>query len=681
MYDTRLVTAAQQGDELAFAALFDRNVDAVHDLCWALTGDRDEAARIVGDVFTLVARHLGELTDASQLRPWLLAIARDRVLSEDQAGTLHTAWGARPEQPLSGGVPLGGSDLRWWTREAASVLALADQVVIELAFRYDLDADQLAAAIGVSADDLPQVLDQVEQEADLVLGALVLARQGQRDCPDLADLLEGWDGVPTVEVAESVDLHARTCGRCVRRLSVAHPLELLGSAPPVPPSPELRAIVLEQAGAELPHPPAESSSRRGRGAATVVDAGAAFAAENVAADVVPAGSVAGPDAGPATEAMPGVGGAGAGAAGGAALAGAGAGTGAGTGPGGTGAVGRTGGGTDAAGAGGSAGEGAGAAEAGGGAAGTAVVGAGVAGAAGGLAAAGGRGPGGGATTGGVTRVGGAGGGGGVAGGGGPGSLGPGSRGPGGRSSLELRLRERPWVALAAVGTAIVILVVAVVLLISRGGSSPTRVVAAPTTNPPTTVPPTTTATTLASQPTLLPLDTSTTTSTTAPKPTTTSTTAAPVGQLALNATSVTLGSSATAAQVVLTDTGKGPSAWTASSTVPWLTVSPGSGTLAAGAAVTVTLTLDRAAAPTGAFSVQVQFTQTGTPPVSITVVGSNTSTSTTSSSTTSTTAPGSTTTQPGGSTTKPPTTTTLPSGTTSQPPTATTLPKSTSTTA
>ena len=83
MYDTKLVIAAQEGDEAAFAALFDRNVDAVYDLCWALTGDAAEACRMVEDAFVLAARHIDEITDASQVRPWLLAIARDRALTED----------------------------------------------------------------------------------------------------------------------------------------------------------------------------------------------------------------------------------------------------------------------------------------------------------------------------------------------------------------------------------------------------------------------------------------------------------------------------------------------------------------------------------------------------------------------------------------------------------------------
>src|SRR5579872_6288949 len=120
MYDTRLVIAAQEGDEAAFAALFDRNVDAVYDLAWALTGDEGEASRLTEEAFSLAARHIDDITDASQVRPWLLAILRDRALAEDEAGTLESGWGRhRDDAPgAAGEEPLGTVELRRWVREA-----------------------------------------------------------------------------------------------------------------------------------------------------------------------------------------------------------------------------------------------------------------------------------------------------------------------------------------------------------------------------------------------------------------------------------------------------------------------------------------------------------------------------------------------------------------------------------
>jgi len=260
MYDTRLVIAAQEGDDAAFAALYDRNAEALYDFCWALTGDDAEATRMVEDAFVLAARHIDEITDASQVRPWLLAIARDRALAEDEAGTLHTAWGMRPAIGDADAV-LGNGDLRRWTREAAATLALADQAVLELTTRHELEGDQLAAAIGCEPSQVETVVEQVDHEADEVLGSLVVARQGRRDCTELAALLAGWDGAPSVDVAERVGAHAATCERCAGRRQVAEPLRLVAGAPPVALPGSLRSSVLDRVAPEV----AAAAARRAAG--------------------------------------------------------------------------------------------------------------------------------------------------------------------------------------------------------------------------------------------------------------------------------------------------------------------------------------------------------------------------------------------------------------------------------
>lgn len=254
MYDEKLVRAAQQGDEAAFAAVYDRAADAVYDLSWALIGDAEEAGRIVEDTFVLAARHLQDLSDASQVRAWLLAIARDRILNEDEQGTLRSGWGAGPqtgEGSADGDEPLGTVALRTWTAAAAAVLALTDQAVLELHLRHHLDDEQLAAAIGCSTAELPSVIQRVDAEAEHVLGALVVARQARRDCPQLLDELRGWDGTPTAGVADLVDTHAAGCERCGRRRSLVSPLELVAAAPLAVAPAALRTQVLDLAAPEL----------------------------------------------------------------------------------------------------------------------------------------------------------------------------------------------------------------------------------------------------------------------------------------------------------------------------------------------------------------------------------------------------------------------------------------------
>ncbi|GAC1588524.1 MAG: hypothetical protein NVS3B21_04370 [Acidimicrobiales bacterium] len=298
MYDTKLVRAAQDGDEAAFAAIYDRSADAVYDFCWSLIGDVDEAARIVEETMVLAARHLGELSDPSQVRAWLLAIARDRILSEDDQGTLRAGWGLHPPvaadgtPPVSPEEPLGTVALRKWTADAAAVLALTDQAVLELQLRHELDPGQLAAAIGCSIHQLDGVTERVDQEAEHVLGALVVARQARRDCPELSGILNGWDGTPTAEIADAVDTHATTCDRCGRRRALADPLELVKAAAVVPAPGALRARVIDAVAPELGghRTSVTTATVAGLGLAGAVVAGGASAAGATA--LVPTASAA-----------------------------------------------------------------------------------------------------------------------------------------------------------------------------------------------------------------------------------------------------------------------------------------------------------------------------------------------------------------------------------------------------
>ena len=49
--DAELVRAATAGDRGAFAAIYDRYADRLHDFCWSVLRDRDEAADATQDAF------------------------------------------------------------------------------------------------------------------------------------------------------------------------------------------------------------------------------------------------------------------------------------------------------------------------------------------------------------------------------------------------------------------------------------------------------------------------------------------------------------------------------------------------------------------------------------------------------------------------------------------------------
>jgi len=58
--DAELVAAAAAGDRGAFAAIYDRYADRLHDFCWSLLRDRDEAADATQDAFLVAAERLGQ---------------------------------------------------------------------------------------------------------------------------------------------------------------------------------------------------------------------------------------------------------------------------------------------------------------------------------------------------------------------------------------------------------------------------------------------------------------------------------------------------------------------------------------------------------------------------------------------------------------------------------------------
>src|SRR6478672_7629788 len=78
--DAELAVAATAGDRAAFALIYDRYADKLHDFCVGMLRDRDSAADCVQDAFCTAATKLPELREPDKLRPWLYAVARNEAL-------------------------------------------------------------------------------------------------------------------------------------------------------------------------------------------------------------------------------------------------------------------------------------------------------------------------------------------------------------------------------------------------------------------------------------------------------------------------------------------------------------------------------------------------------------------------------------------------------------------------
>jgi RNA polymerase sigma factor (sigma-70 family) len=285
MDDAALVLAARAGDREALAAIYDRYADRLHDYCWSILRDRDEAADAFHDAFLAAAQRLDQLRDPSKLRPWLYAIARHEAL--------RRATSRRPVEELDDMTADGGPEVDEPARQedavrivwaAAAGLAPRDRALLDLNLRQGLEGQDLADAMGVEVGHSYVLLSRLRDQVERSLGALLVARYGRRDCPDLARILEGWDGRFSPLIRKRVARHADECPTCgERRRTLASPAALLGVVPLVPAPAQLKDRILGDVQLVAAHSwPADSEGfpptafPRSRSRRVVVAAGAAL---------------------------------------------------------------------------------------------------------------------------------------------------------------------------------------------------------------------------------------------------------------------------------------------------------------------------------------------------------------------------------------------------------------------
>lgn len=248
--DAELVAAVLAGDRAGFAALYDRYADRLHDFCWSLLRDPDEAADATQDTFLIAAERLGQLRDPERVRPWLYAIARSQALRRLRARrridreaevTDYATADAGPERAAE------QAELRTLVWDAAAGLADRDRALLDLHLRQGLEGAELGAAMGVSAGHAAVLLHRLRGQVERSLGALLVARLGSDDCDDLRALLAGWDGRFSPLLRKRVARHVDDCAVCdERRQRMVSPWALLSTVPMVGAPPSLRPRVLEQ---------------------------------------------------------------------------------------------------------------------------------------------------------------------------------------------------------------------------------------------------------------------------------------------------------------------------------------------------------------------------------------------------------------------------------------------------
>ncbi len=237
MRDSEVVAAIVAGDPAGLAEAYDRYATPLYSFCRTMLREPADAADAVQDTFVIAAPRLSGLRDPDRLRSWLYAVARNECLRRLRRGGLHASLEEAPEltdEAADVAADVERSDLRALVRDALDGVALAEREVLELQLNQGLSGGEVASVLGISRNHAHALMSRARGQLETALGALVVARTGRLDCPDLDALLQDWDGRLTVLLRKRVNRHVQRCLVCSgRRRREMTPEMLLGLALPL----------------------------------------------------------------------------------------------------------------------------------------------------------------------------------------------------------------------------------------------------------------------------------------------------------------------------------------------------------------------------------------------------------------------------------------------------------------
>ena len=250
--DADLVRGSVAGDRTAFAQIYDRYADRLHDFCTRMLRDRDGAADCVQEAFCVAATRLPELREPEKLRPWLYAIVRNEALARLRERRRETPFDEMPDIESHDPSPdnmAARTELADLISKATDGLSDRDREVFDLAFHHGLSGPELAHALEISHTNANKIVLRLRRTIERSLGALLLSRRAgsaRGGCTQLGEILAGWDGQLTVLMRKRISRHVESCPPCEdeqRRL--VNPAALLGTTPIFIPAPDwLRETIL-----------------------------------------------------------------------------------------------------------------------------------------------------------------------------------------------------------------------------------------------------------------------------------------------------------------------------------------------------------------------------------------------------------------------------------------------------
>jgi DNA-directed RNA polymerase specialized sigma24 family protein len=240
MDDREIVSAMKAGALPTLAGLggaYDRYAAPLFDYCYGILGDREDAASATRDAFLREITEFRGIRKPRLMRAQLYAAARDECRRRQQS--VPTASRRRPpagdqQANLCELISSAFAGLNGLEREAA-----------ELMFNHGLSDSDLAIVLGVSRHRASALATRAQGYLEATLAIPIVAHICLRTCPDLRELLPGWDGRLEDETRALVESHIEQCEICMStRYQAFQPAIAYALEAPFPPPASLRREVI-----------------------------------------------------------------------------------------------------------------------------------------------------------------------------------------------------------------------------------------------------------------------------------------------------------------------------------------------------------------------------------------------------------------------------------------------------
>jgi RNA polymerase sigma-70 factor, ECF subfamily len=185
--DEALIEAIAQDDRSAMALLYGRHNVRVYRFILRMTGDATLAEDLVSEVFLEVWRHADEFQARSQVSTWLLAIARNKLLSAlrrhcDQQ--LDDQVAAAIEDPADDPeVSIQKKDRSTVIQRCLSQLSQAHREVVDLVYYHEKSLEEVAQIVGAPLSTIKTRMFYARQRIEKLLKAAGFdERSAHREC-------------------------------------------------------------------------------------------------------------------------------------------------------------------------------------------------------------------------------------------------------------------------------------------------------------------------------------------------------------------------------------------------------------------------------------------------------------------------------------------------------------------